>query len=132
MMQRLLMIAGTALLAMTMHASADGDAAKGEKVFKKCAACHAVGPDAKNKVGPELNGIVGRSWGVVEGFKYSKGLLEMADGKVWDEETLEVYLKKPKDLIPKTKMSFAGLKKDDDRANVIAYLAQFNEDGSTK
>lgn len=131
-MQRLLMIAGTALLALTVQASADGDPAKGEKVFKKCAACHAVGPDAKNKVGPELNGIVGRPWGAVEGYKYSANLLELADGKVWDDETLDAYLTKPKDLIPKGKMAFAGLKKEDDRENVIAYLNQYNEDGSSK
>ncbi|AMN54845.1 MULTISPECIES: c-type cytochrome [Stappiaceae] len=131
-MQRLLMIAGTALLALTVQASAEGDPAKGEKVFKKCAACHAVGPEAKNKVGPELNGIVGRAWGAVDGYKYSANLLELADGKVWDEETLDVYLTKPKDLIPKGKMAFAGLKKEDDRANVIAYLNQYNEDGSSK
>ena len=131
-MQRLLMIAGTALLALTVQASAEGDPAKGEKVFKKCAACHAVGPEAKNKVGPELNGIVGRAWGAVDGYKYSANLLELADGKVWDEETLDVYLTKPKDLIPKGKMAFAGLKKEDDRANVIAYLNQYNEDGPSK
>ncbi|EAV43258.1 cytochrome c [Labrenzia sp. MBR-25] len=131
-MQRLLMIAGTALLALTVQASADGDPAKGEKVFKKCAACHAVGPDAKNKVGPELNGIVGRPWGAVDGYKYSANLLELADGKVWDDETLDAYLTKPKDLIPKGKMAFAGLKKEDDRENVIAYLNQYNEDGSSK
>ncbi|WP_417708666.1 c-type cytochrome [Roseibium aggregatum] len=131
-MQRLLMIAGTALLALTVQASADGDPAKGEKVFKKCAACHAVGPEAKNKVGPELNGIVGRPWGAVDGYKYSANLVELADGKVWDEETLDAYLTKPKDLIPKGKMAFAGLKKEDDREDVIAYLNQYNEDGSSK
>ncbi|WP_269583669.1 c-type cytochrome [Roseibium sp. Sym1] len=131
-MQRLLIIAGTALLALTVQASADGDAAKGEKVFRKCKACHAVGPDAKNKVGPELNGIVGRDWGAVEGYKYSNDLLEMSDGKVWDVETLDAYLTKPKDMIPKGKMAFAGLRKEDDRADVIAYLAQFNAEGGTE
>jgi cytochrome c len=131
-MQRLLIIAGTALLALTAQASADGDAAKGEKVFRKCKACHAVGPDAKNKVGPELNGIVGRDWGAVEGYKYSANLLEMSDGKVWDVETLDAYLTKPKDMIPKGKMAFAGLRKEDDRADVIAYLAQFNAEGGTE
>lgn len=131
-MQRLLMIAGTALLALTVQASAEGDPAKGEKVFKKCAACHAVGEGAKNKVGPELNGIVDRPFGAIEDYKYSKSLLEVGDGKVWDVETLDVYLTKPKDLIPKGKMAFAGLKKEADRENVIAYLAQFNEDGTTK
>jgi len=131
-MQRLLMIAGTFVLALTAQASADGDPAKGERVFKKCAACHAVGPEAKNKVGPQLNGVVDRSWGTVEDYKYSANLLELADGKVWDEESLHIYLTKPKDLIPKGKMAFAGLKKEEDRADVIAYLAQFNEDGTTK
>ncbi|MCX2723900.1 c-type cytochrome [Roseibium salinum] len=131
-MQRLLMIAGTALLAMTVQASAQGDAEKGEKVFRKCGACHAVGPDAKNKVGPQLNGVVGRQWGTVEDYKYSKALLELGEGKVWDEETLSAYLEKPKDVIPGGKMAFAGLRKEEDRADVIAYLAQFNEDGTTK
>ncbi|MES0880246.1 cytochrome c family protein [Roseibium sp. SCP14] len=131
-MQRLLTIAGTALLAMTLQASAEGDPAKGEKVFKKCAACHAVGENAKNKVGPQLNGVVDRPWGQVEGYKYSKALIEQGDGQVWDFENLDVYLTKPKDLIKKGKMAFAGLRKEDDRVNVIAYLAQFNEDGTTK
>lgn len=131
-MQRLLTIAGTALLALTIQASAEGDPAKGEKVFKKCAACHAVGENAKNKVGPQLNGVVDRGWGQVEGYKYSKALIEQGDGQVWDVENLDVYLTKPKDLIKKGKMAFAGLRKDEDRVNVIAYLAQFNEDGTTK
>ncbi len=131
-MQRLLMIAGTALLAMTAHASAEGDPAKGEKIFKRCAACHAVGENAKNKVGPQLNGIVDAGWGRIEGFKYSNNLVELSDGKVWDAATLDIYLTKPKDLIPKGKMAFAGLRKEEDRANVIAYLAQYNDDGTTK
>ena len=131
-MQRLLMIAGTALLAVTAQANAEGDPAKGERVFKKCAACHAVGADAKNKVGPQLNGIVGKAWGQVADYKYSKNLIELGDGKVWDVETLDAYLTKPKDVIPKGKMAFAGLRKEADRDNVIAYLAQFKEDGSTE
>jgi cytochrome c len=132
-MKRLVMIAGTALLALTVTASAEGDVDKGEKVFKKCKACHAVGPDAKNKVGPELNGIVDRKVASVEGFKYSPAMKKFAEGdKVWDDATLHTYLEKPKDLVPKTKMAFAGLRKEKDRDNVIAYLAQFNADGSTK
>lgn len=132
-MQRLLMIAGTVLLALTAQANAEGDAAKGEKVFRKCKACHAVGENAKNKVGPQLNGVVDRAWGSVEGYKYSKALLAMAEeGKIWDAANLDAYLTKPKDVIPKGKMAFAGLKKEADRQNVIAYMAQFNEDGTTK
>lgn len=132
-MKRLVMIASTALLALTVTASAEGDVDKGEKVFKKCKACHAVGPDAKNKVGPELNGIVGRKVASIEDFKYSPAMKEFGEGdKVWSDEILHTYLEKPKDLVPKTKMAFAGLKKDKDRDDVIAYLAQFNADGSTK
>lgn len=131
-MHRLLMIAGSALLALTAQASAEGDPVKGEKIFKRCAACHAVGENAKNKVGPQLNGVVDAAWGRIDGFKYSNNLVELSDGKVWDAATLDIYLTKPKDLIPKGKMAFAGLRKEEDRANVIAYLAQYNDDGTTK
>ena len=121
---------GAALAALVaciaMPALADGDAEKGEKVFKKCKACHAVGEGAKNKVGPELNGIVGKEAASVEGFKYSKAFMEKKDeGLVWTEDNLETYLEKPKDFIPGTKMSFAGLRKEDDVDNVIAYLETF-------
>ena len=132
-MKRLLTIAATALLALTTVASAAGDVKKGEKVFKKCKACHMVGADAKNKVGPELNGIVGRKVASIADFKYSKAMIAFGDGdKVWDEAALNEYLTKPKKVVPKTKMAFAGLKKDGDRENIIAYLAQFKEDGSMK
>jgi cytochrome c len=132
-MKKLAVLAGTAFLALAAPALADGDVAKGEKVFKKCTACHAVGVDAKNKVGPELNGIVGRKVAAVEGFKYSPAMTEFGAGdKVWDDETLHTYLADPKGVVPKTKMAFAGLKKDDERDDVIAYLNQFNEDGSAK
>ncbi len=125
-MKRFIAIAGATMMALTVQAHAEGDAAAGEKVFKKCAACHAVGDGAKNKVGPQLNGIVGRSAATVEGFKYSKALQDKAsEGLVWDEASLDAFLTKPKDFVPKTKMAFAGLRKDDDRSNIIAYLKQF-------
>lgn len=105
---------------------AEGDADKGEKVFKKCKACHAVGEDAKNKVGPQLNGIVGAAAGQVADFKYSDALTTMAaDGLVWDEDSLAAFLTKPKEFMKGTKMSFAGLRKEKDVANVIAYLQGF-------
>lgn len=117
-----------AVLASVSIAQADGDAEAGEKVFKKCKACHAVGEDAKNKVGPVLNNLIGREGGSIEGFKYSKALLaKKEEGLVWDEESLDAYLTKPKDFIPKGKMAFAGLKKEEDRENVIAYLKTFSE-----
>lgn len=131
-MMKLSIAAGVALLTLTTIASAEGDVAKGEKVFKKCAACHAVGPDAKNKVGPLMNGIVGRAVATVEGFKYSPAMTEFGAGKVWDEATLSGYLADPKGFVPKNKMAFVGLKKEDELKNVIAYLAQYNADGSMK
>jgi len=100
----------------------------GEKVFKKCKACHQVGEGAKNRSGPILNGIVGRDAGSVDGFKYSKALMAMAsDGLVWDQDALRAFLAKPKAFMKGTKMSFAGLKKDGDLDAITAYLASFPE-----
>lgn len=108
-----------------------GDAAKGEKVFKKCMACHAVGEGAENKVGPELNGIVGRPVASIEDFSYSDALKSLAaDGKTWEPEDLATFLTKPRDYAKGTKMTFAGLRKEDERADVIAYLATFTDGGS--
>ena len=98
-----------------------GDAAVGENVFKKCKACHSV-EAGKNGTGPSLAGIIGKSAGTVEGFKYSQAMAE--SGLTWDEATLAAFLANPKAVVAKTKMSFAGLKKEDEIANVIAYLAQ--------
>lgn len=118
-----------ALAAFSFAAHAEGDAKKGERVFKKCKACHQVGEGAKDKVGPQLNNIFGRTIGSVEGFKYSKNMAAMGEeGKVWDEENIAEFLKKPKDYVKGTKMSFAGLKKEKDRENIIAYLKTFSEE----
>lgn len=110
-------------------AAADADpalAAAGEKVFKKCAACHKLGDGAKNSTGPVLNGIVGRAAGTIDGFKYSKPMADMAaGGLVWDDAALHAFLENPKGFMKGTKMSFAGLKNEADRAAVIAYLAGF-------
>lgn len=97
------------------------DAAKGEKVFRKCKACHVVNKE-QNRVGPHLVGIMGRAAGAVDGFKYSKAMKE--SGITWDEGTIAAYLKDPKGYIKGNRMAFAGLKKDDDVANVIAYLKE--------
>ncbi len=107
------------LAAFGSPAMAEGDAAAGEKVFKKCKACHTL-VEGKKTGGPSLFGVSGRAAGTAEGYKYSKALL--ASGLTWDDETLAKYLTKPKALVPKTKMSFAGLKKEGDIANVIAYI----------
>ena len=114
------------LLALSAPALAEGDAEAGEKVFKKCKACHEVGEDAKNKVGPSLNGIVGAAAGQNADFKYSDALMEKAgEGLVWDDANLTAFLTKPKDFLPKTKMSFAGLRKEQEIMDVIAYMASF-------
>ncbi|PSK80976.1 sulfur dehydrogenase subunit SoxD [Limimaricola soesokkakensis] len=97
--------------------------AAGERVFKKCAACHQVGENAKNRSGPQLNGIVGRTAGTVEGFRYSGALEEAgADGLVWDHESLAGFLADPRAYLKGTKMSFAGLRSDEDIAAITAFL----------
>jgi cytochrome c2 len=124
--------AALAILAFAAFASpslADDDADAGKKVFKKCAACHAVGDGAKHKVGPELNELFGRTAGGAEGYKYSKAMSEAGEGGlVWDDASVAEFLAKPKAMIKGTKMAFAGLKKDDDIANVLAYLKTFSEE----
>ncbi len=100
----------------------------GEKVFRKCKACHQVGEGAKNKTGPQLNGIMGRAAGSIEGFKYSKPLAAKAEeGLVWTEETMAEFLAAPKKFIKGTKMSFAGLRKDSDLEAINAYLASLSQ-----
>ncbi|WP_233145673.1 cytochrome c family protein [Phaeobacter sp. 22II1-1F12B] len=104
-----------------------GDPEKGERVFRKCKACHEVGPDAKSKTGPVLNGIVGRDAATYDEFSYSDALVAAGEGGlVWTPEALAEFLEKPKDFVDGTKMTFAGLRKEDERADVIAYLATFN------
>ena len=116
--------ATTAPASATVQAAASqatGDAAKGKRVFNKCKACHKL-EAGKNGVGPSLAGIIGRPSGQVEGYKYSDAM-EQAN-LVWTHELLEQYLRKPKDLIPGTKMLFAGLRKDSEIADLLAYLEQ--------
>ncbi len=99
-----------------------GDLAVGEKVFKKCAACHSIVKGGKNNIGPALYNVVGRQIGIVNDYKYSKAL--SGYGKEWTFEELNGYLTKPAKWIKGTKMAFAGLRKEKDRASVILYLNQ--------
>ena len=92
----------------------------GKKVFKKCSACHVVAKGGKNKIGPVLHGVLGRKSGAISDYKYSKALI--AHGKVWSYEEMNSYLLKPQAHIKGTKMAFAGLKKEKDRASVILYM----------
>ncbi len=108
--------------------AADGNAQDGEDVFRKCLACHAVGPGAKNRVGPVLDDLFGRKPGTIEGFAYSAGNKKAGEGGlVWNEETLFKYLEDPRSFVPGTTMAFAGLKDEQDRRDVIAYLKQFSK-----
>ena len=100
-----------------------GDIEAGAKVFKKCKACHVVDKE-KNKTGPHLVNLFGRTAGSLEGYKYSKAM--KASGIVWDEETLAGYLRAPKKYVKGTKMAFVGLKKDADIESIIAYLKSLN------
>jgi len=121
----LLLVAGTGLAG-----AQDALVADGEKIYKKCKACHAVGAEAKNKVGPQQNDLFGRIAGTAEGYKYSKAMIAAGEaGLVWTEENLAIWLKAPKKYVKGTKMSFSGLKKDEDIAAVIAYLKTFDSDG---
>lgn len=106
------------------------DAALGEKVFLKCRSCHQVGEGAKNLVGPQLNGLIGRKAGSVEGYNYSAP--NKNSGLVWDEATFKDYIKNPQAKIPGTKMAFPGLKETSDIENITAYLKQFDTDGKKK
>ncbi len=107
-----------------------GDPTAGAQVFKKCLACHAVGEGAQVKLGPVLNGLIGRKAGTYEGYNYTDA--NKNSGLVWDEATLAIYLKNPKASIPGTKMVFPGLPKDKDIEDLIAYLKQFAPDGKPK
>ncbi|MDH4439951.1 MAG: cytochrome c family protein [Rhizobium sp.] len=108
-------------IALPGPALAAGDPVAGAKAFKVCSACH-IATEAKNKVGPTLQGIVGRPVASVADYKYSPAMTAFGAGKVWDEALLGEYLKAPKTVVKGTKMAYAGVKKDDDLANIIAYL----------
>lgn len=128
-MVRFCLIAATLIVAAAAPALAQ-DAAKGEKDFIVCRACHQIGPDAKNAVGPVLNGVVGRKAGTYPGFEYST---ENKDsGITWTPEELDKYLTDPQKVVPHTKMIFPGLKNPQQRKDVIAFLEQFGPNGQKK
>ena len=116
-------LVGLATMAAVAFASgtarADGDPALGKATFGKCAACHSV-KEGENKIGPSLHGVVGRPSHSIEGFNYSEPMKNY--NVTWDPATLDHYLADPRGVVPGTRMIFVGLKKDDERANVIAYL----------
>ena len=118
------LVAAVAALALPMTAQAQdaaGDAAKGKQVFAKCQACHSI-EAGTNKLGPSLHGLIGRTSGSIDGFRYSDAMKNAH--LTWDEATLDKYLANPKTLVPGTKMVFPGLPKEEDRLAVIAYLKE--------
>ena len=119
----------TAIAAVVATTSAQAqDAAAGEKVFLQCRACHQIGPTAKNAVGPELNGLIGRKAGEAPGYAYSAA--NKNSGLTWDEATFRDYIRDPKAKVPGTKMVYAGLKDDAKVVDLIAYLKQFDATGT--
>lgn len=128
MMRKLLLVMG--LVACSAGAATAQDVAAGETSFKKCAPCHSIGEGAKNKVGPELNGIDGRKSGSAAGFSYSNA--NKNSGITWNGEVFSEYIRDPKTKIPGTKMVFAGIKNDTEIKDLWAYLSQFKDDGSKK
>ncbi|MGB7431889.1 MAG: cytochrome c family protein [Ahrensia sp.] len=126
-MNKFIALTAAATFALGVNGSFAADAEAGATVFKKCAACHNV-EEAKNKVGPHLVNVIGRTPGTLEGFKYSNGMVAFGEGKVWDEATLTEYLANPRGVVKGTRMAFAGLKKEEELADVIAYLKTFSEE----
>jgi cytochrome c len=119
---------GLVFLVAALGPAAAQDAENGEQVFRKCRACHQIGEGARNTVGPQLNNIVGRTAGSVEGYNYSKANKKAADdGLVWTEENLMAYLEDPRKFMPGTKMVFPGLRDEKERKDVIAFLKKFSQ-----
>lgn len=118
-MRNTFLFAVSAVMALASPASAEGDAAKGEKLFSRCKVCHVLEPGGK-KLGPSLYGVFGRTAGTLEGFKYSPAMAN--SGLVWDEETLSGYLENPRTYIKGNRMAFPGLRNPKQREDLIAYL----------
>jgi cytochrome c2 len=122
-------VAVLCIVSLSTAARAQGNVENGEDVFKKCRACHLVGEGAKDTVGPNLNGVIGRKAGASETYKlYSGNMTELGSkGLAWDDASLDKYLESPKAVAPQGKMAFAGLKEKSDRDDVIAYLKKFTK-----
>ena len=125
---RILVVAAALVISATSAQAQD--VAAGETSFKKCLPCHAVGADAKNKVGPELNGLDGRKSGTAENFAYSDA--NKASNITWNEQTFSDYIKDPRAKIPGTKVVFPGIKNEKEIGDLWAYLKQFDAKGDVK
>ena len=119
--KNLLVVAGITIVILIFSIANAADPVNGKKIFKKCVACHSL-QEGKNKIGPSLYNLLDRKIGSVEGYKYSKAMKNSC--VVWDEESLDKFLTKPRKFIPKTKMAFRGIKKKSLRDDLIAFLKQ--------
>jgi len=124
------LVMAAVLVAASAGASAAQDVGAGEASFRKCSPCHDIGPDAKIKLGPPLNGIDGRKSGTFEGFNYSE--VNKNSGIVWSEATFKDYIQNPMQKMPGTRMAFVGIRNEKEIADLWAYLKQFGPDGSKK
>ena len=127
-MKELIVAAG--VIAVSSVSGVAQDAQKGKTVFNICLACHAIGPGAQNKIGPELNGIDGRKAGTVPNFEYSDA--NKNSGIVWNEETFEDYIINPAAKVPGTKMIFPGIKNEQQAKDLWAYISQLDAEGNIK
>src|SRR6056297_882599 len=128
--RRLFISLGLSLVLSSGFAQADplGDAEKGKERFSLCSGCHEVGKDAKDRIGPHLNGIFGRGAAAHDGYRYSNGMERAgADGLIWTAETLDAYIENPRALVSKTRMSFRGMEDPQDRADLLAYLRIYSD-----
>jgi cytochrome c len=127
-----LIVSALVIIASSAAASAAlaQDAEAGKASFNKCLACHAIGEDAKNKVGPELNGLDGRKSGTVPDYNYSDA--NKNSGITWNETEFKTYIKDPKAKVPGTKMAFAGIKKEQEINDLWAFVSQYDKDGKIK
>lgn len=124
------LVFSVAALALTPFAAKAQDAEAGGRVFAQCRTCHQIGENAKNGVGPQLNGLFGRKAGTVEGYSYSNAYKAL--DKVWSPENFTVYIKDPRGVTPGTKMVYPGLKDETQIKNLIAFLSQYGADGKKK
>ena len=127
---RILMVVAILAIVTGANSAKAQDAAAGEKVYGVCKACHQIGPNAKNAIGPVLNGVIGRPAGSYPGYAYSAA--NKGSGLTWDESTFREYIKDPKAKVPGTKMIYAGLKDEQNVTDLLAFLKQYDADGKKK
>jgi cytochrome c len=125
-----ILTAAVLLIVVSVQAGRAQDVTKGSGVFKQCMVCHSIGPGAANKFGPELDGLDGRKAGTVPNFNYSDA--NKNSGITWNEASFKEYIKDPKAKVPGTKMTFPGLKNDQDISDIWAYISQFDDSGNIK